>query len=588
MIRAIGSSIKTFKPITFMPGLNILLAERDVASTDTDTRNGSGKSSVVQIIHFLLGGSKTEESFLRFKEVAHEAFWGEFEFSGIPVRVRRDVNKPGVVHVTFPNGIPDGIDVRTDLYGQSTMEVTEWTRWLGHVVFGLPLKRDRKPFNDPHAPTFRKMIGYFARRREEGGFLKPHLYYRTQHENEAKIALSYLFDLDWALMLEFEHAREDRNRLKDERKRLTAKLDPKANTVARIINAKAEAEADAVRLRADVSNFQVEQHFEELVEEADEQKAVLEKLARESAKLTTSLRHLNESLTSETPAKSDALERLYKEAGFNLPGSVAKRFEDVKVFQESVLNNRRIHLADELERIQARLAEIKSEKADAARRRSEILIRLQGKGAFSDLADLTGRLAQKEETLARLESQLDDALLLQKGSTTLKSRETNLLSRLQNDLAARTDTISLAVNAVREARTALYADRWGTFEINPRPKGPEFRVEIESGTSGGIASMEIFCMDYALYKLVTPRLGGPGFLIHDSHLFDPVDSRQKAMALELGASLTAAVGGQYIAMLNSDELEKLEFSPGFNARSHVLPTVLKDTDDGGLFGFRFG
>ncbi|CAN7442568.1 DUF2326 domain-containing protein [Pararhizobium sp. LjRoot235] len=201
---------------------------------------------------------------------------------------------------------------------------------------------------------------------------------------------------------------------------------------------------------------------------------------------------------------------------------------------------------------------------------------------------MTQRLAQKEETLARLESQLEDALSLQTKTTKTKTVENSLLLRLQNDLAARSDVISDAVNAVREARTSLYADRWGTFEINPLPTGPEFKVEIESGNSGGIASMEIFCFDYALYKVVTTRLGGLGFLIHDSHLFDPVDSRQKATALELGASLTAEVGGQYIAMLNSDEYEKLEFSAGFDAPSRVLPVVLEDTLGGGLFGFRFG
>ena len=100
--------------------------------------------------------------------------------------------------------------------------------------------------------------------------------------------------------------------------------------------------------------------------------------------------------------------------------------------------------------------------------------------------------------------------------------------------------------------------------------------------------MEIFCFDYALYKLVTTRLGGPGFLIHDSHLFDPVDRRQMAASLELGAKLTAEVGRQYIAMLNSDEFKPLEFSEGFDARSYVLPVVLQDTSEGGLFGFRFG
>lgn len=44
---------------------------------------------------------------------------------------------------------------------------------------------------------------------------------------------------------------------------------------------------------------------------------------------------------------------------------------------------------------------------------------------------------------------------------------------------------------------------------------------------------------------------------------------------------------QYVVMLNSDEFEKLQFSQDFNVEDHVLPTILRDTEDGGLFGFRF-
>ncbi|GAA5543609.1 hypothetical protein [Brucella sp. NBRC 113783] len=44
---------------------------------------------------------------------------------------------------------------------------------------------------------------------------------------------------------------------------------------------------------------------------------------------------------------------------------------------------------------------------------------------------------------------------------------------------------------------------------------------------------------------------------------------------------------QYVVMLNSDEFEKLQFGQDFNVEDHVLPTILRDTEDGGLFGFRF-
>ena len=72
---------------------------------------------------------------------------------------------------------------------------------------------------------------------------------------------------------------------------------------------------------------------------------------------------------------------------------------------------------------------------------------------------------------------------------------------------------------------------------------------------------------------------------NDSHLFDGVDERQVAKALQLGAGAPNPEGFQYIVTMNSDVLPREGFKPGFDIRDHVLDTKLTDaTDTGGLFG----
>ncbi len=101
--------------------------------------------------------------------------------------------------------------------------------------------------------------------------------------------------------------------------------------------------------------------------------------------------------------------------------------------------------------------------------------------------------------------------------------------------------------------------------------------------------MEIFCFDLALFKVVTGRLGGPGFLLHDSHLFDGVDERQIAGALQLGLEATQETGLQYIVTMNSDIFERLPLAKTIDVGKVVLDTRLSDvSEEGGLFGFRFG
>ena len=99
--------------------------------------------------------------------------------------------------------------------------------------------------------------------------------------------------------------------------------------------------------------------------------------------------------------------------------------------------------------------------------------------------------------------------------------------------------------------------------------------------------MQIFCFDMMLMRLCASRGFGPGFLIHDSHLFDGVDGRQLISALKTGAETATELGFQYIVTMNEDDAFK-ETIAGFDLREHVLPMVLTDArEDGGLFGFRF-
>ena len=65
--------------------------------------------------------------------------------------------------------------------------------------------------------------------------------------------------------------------------------------------------------------------------------------------------------------------------------------------------------------------------------------------------------------------------------------------------------------------------------------------------------MQIFCFDLMLTKISLKQGRGPGFLVHDSHLFDGVDERQVAKALQLGAE---SAESERIPIHRDDELRR--------------------------------
>jgi uncharacterized protein YydD (DUF2326 family) len=92
-----------------------------------------------------------------------------------------------------------------------------------------------------------------------------------------------------------------------------------------------------------------------------------------------------------------------------------------------------------------------------------------------------------------------------------------------------------------------------------------------------------------LAQLWSERDRSPCILIHDSTIFDGVDERQVALALELADRESKRCGFQYICTFNSDMIPRSEFADDFNLNfdSFVRLILTDDSDEGGLLGIRF-
>lgn len=99
MIHTITSDLPSFKPLTFKPGLNILLADKSEGATDRQSRNGAGKTSLVELIHFLMGGSADKDSIFRSAALAPWTFEMCADIGNAAVNIGRTGSKPSRIRL---------------------------------------------------------------------------------------------------------------------------------------------------------------------------------------------------------------------------------------------------------------------------------------------------------------------------------------------------------------------------------------------------------------------------------------------------------------------------------------------------------
>ena len=591
MILSISSSLATFKSVRFREGLNVLLADTHIGASAKQTRNSAGKTSLIEILHFLLGADCKPNSLFRTDVLAEQSFRGSFEFSGRMLSVERTGSNPSRIYLLSDlenwDAAPTKDEART---GRPYISNREWRALLGHVVFGMPLDVSGTIFAESYTPSFRAMISYFARRQAAGAFRIPEKQAEQQQKWDWQQNLSYLFGLDWQIAFEFNKVRMREKSIEAlKRAAREGALGDVVGSVADLRSEVSVAERKAQQRRAQLREFRVLESYSELADRAAAAKTQMQKLARRAVGLRERLGHLEQAFSEETPPDARLLTLMYESVGIELPGLTVRRLEDVTRFYESVIVNRMRHLNAEIDTTRARLKENESKSKELDSERRRILKILESHGALEDFVSLQRELADLEANASALRERFKTAEILEGEKTQLEIDRSNLHQRLQHDFQERKETLDAAITAVTGLIEELYDDRIGNFAIDATERGPEFGVSIEGDRGSGIANMEIFCLDVALLTINASRGHEPGFLVHDSHLFDGVDERQIARALALGGAAARDKRAQYIVTMNSDVFDRLPLDDSIDIDEVVLQTRLSDeSETGGLFGFRFG
>ena len=580
MIHSISSNQPSFRTVEFTPGFNLILADRSLESTRGDSRNGLGKSTLIEIIHFCLGSSNRGTS-APFKDTLREwIFTLDISIGQHRYKVSRSTGNPGKIYI---EGDTRQFRIQPEQGdGQHWLRLSDWNLVLGNLMFGLPIEQGQRLYS----PSFRSLISYFIRRGPDS-FSSPFSHFRRQKEWDIQVHNAFLLGLGWEKASEWQS-------IKDKEKVLTAlKAGASVGAVQGFLGSVGELASQIVLLESEVSRrgqelreFRVHPQYRQIEDDANARTEEIHKLSNQNVADRRLLKFYQDGFAQEEQPRTEDVVALFRQVQVELPDLVRRRLEDVQAFHARIIENRQHFLSIEVERLTREIASRDILIRQQSEQRAESMSILRSHGALDEFIRLQQLHTESVSHLEDLRLRLNNLRSLEEGRSALRIGREILQRDARIDYDERRETWGRCVNLFNDNSQALY-DAPGRLVIDLTRNGFRFDIEIARAQSQGVTHMKVFCYDLMLAQFWSERQANPGILVHDSTVFDGVDERQVAHALERAASESERHGFQYICTMNSDTLPLREFSQGFDVNRYVRLRLTDRTPSDSLLGIRF-
>jgi len=578
MLRQVRSSLPKFRTANFVAGFNVVLADAVKDADETESTNGLGKTTLIRIIQFCLGGSASHDKVLSHPKLEKTAFGITFVHQGIEVAVDRNTSEETVsVTSEFLDGA--GVEVIERRNGVSVISEASWKQALSAKFLA-----DAVIANSPlYAPSFREVVLYFARIGKPA-FVDPQQVFQGQSGNSKRSILSYLTGLNWTGQRLLDDLNNKRNQINAAIKALEdAKDSADEHTIG-------DLEAERVVLdgaidfkRNEVSTFNVREDYRSLEQDLTGIDLRLHDEINQNYADQRLLQYYQRSAREFPKALSMDAVSILREAGAVFKDDALRSIDEVSAFQAQVYKNRKEFLAVEIARLKRQIADRGSKIDELALGKTSVLRILGSSGALETLIELQRDLSNLEAKRVALGARIEERKRYDRRKDDLSAAIFQQRALLKRDLDDRRATVDEAVGLFASYTKALYGVP-GKLVVDVKNSGYSFQFSIAREGSDGVDQMVVFCFDLTVATLRARRRLPFNLLIHDSSVFADVDPHQYGAALQLAKSAATNEGFQYICCLNSGALPTDHLGE-LDLEKHVSLRLL-DTDDGTLLGMR--
>ena len=570
----------SFKEVEFTPGFNVVLADRTKESTRGDSRNGLGKTTLFDIVHFCLGAQARRNQGLLVAPLKGWTFTLEVKIEDRSLAVTRSTDEPN--RVQLQGDVDDLADVGEHQKGGLEVRIADWNTFLGQQLFGISLEEPLPIYR----PTFRSLFSYFVRPNRDA-FSSPFNHHRNQKEWDKQVNNAFLLDLAWQHAGELQQLKDYENTLNELRRAARDGL------LQGLIGNLGNLEAERTRLDSEIrqqsetlQSFRVHPRYAEIEQEINELTSRIQQMSNANIVDGRLVELYRSSLEDDQDPDTDELLEVYQEVGVTMPDIVRRRLEEVQDFHRQIVANRRAYLESEIRRIASGRSQRSLEQQAEIEKRAQLLEVLQTHGALQEFTALQELHLDLVSRRNDVENRISNLQHFEQGRSEVRVSRELLLQTARRDFEERREARATAINIFNSNSQALYSAP-GNLVVNIADTGFKFDVDIMRSGSQGINNMKIFCYDLMLAQLWATKQPSPRLLMHDSTIFDGVDERQIAQSLELAHQEAENNGFQYVCALNSDTLPSNELSPAFDLESFVRIRLTDESEEGGLLGIRY-
>lgn len=531
----------SFAPVSFKPGLNVVLAEiRLFENRNKDTHN-LGKSILGRMIDYCMLTRKSVEFFL-FK---HEELFNEFVFF-------LEIELFDSTFVTVRRSVQDAtkISFKRHVVGQQDLNSLTGLKWdhadvpfdrAKEILDGILDWRSLKPW------PFRQAAGYLIRSQDDYRDVFQLGSYGSKHANW-KPFLAHILGFNSELMVNHYKKEEELSKKQNTEKSIKGELGGSVEDISKIegMLLLKQKDVDKKQKLLDAFDFRKEDRMQtkQVVEEIDERIAALNgeryTLMKNRKKIVTSL---EEDIILFNP---DEAKRLFLEANIVFEGQIKQDFEQLIAFNKAISEERRQYLDEELAEIDARLTVVNSHLTTLGKRRSESLSFLCESDSFAKHKQLTGEMVTLKTDIASLERQRDFLHKLQglRGEIRALTEQCgNIQSQIEVDVEKQNSNENSLFSMIRLHFSDIVEtviDRKALLSVAPNKEGHlEFKAEILDETGNATSAdhghtyKKLLCIAFDL-AVLRAHLDEkfPRFVYHDG-VFESLDDRKKENLLSV-------------------------------------------------------